>query len=244
MALTPIGENFVRRCLAAQLELDRAKEEIQQFKGVGQGTVSIALSTAPHVSMLPRVLVPFQRRYPDVRLRITEGLFPTVEADIRTGAIDFYVGPPPEDSLGGDYLSEKLFDNQRVVLGRCNHPLKHATSFAELVGARWVATSVTVNSEAELHPLFQQRGLPDPKIAVYAQSALSMLSVAASSDVLAMLPRQWLSFAQVSGLLARIPIAEEIAAPPICMVSRTSLPLTPVAEYLSDLFRRAALNRA
>jgi DNA-binding transcriptional LysR family regulator len=242
MATTPIGEAFIRRCVAAQLELERAQAEVQQLKGVGTGTVSIALSTAPHVSMLPRVLGPFQRKYPDVRLRLTEGLFPVVEADIRSGAIDFYVGPLPEDPLGGEYQSEKLFDNQRVVLGRRDHPLGHATSLKDLVGARWVATSVTINSEAELFPLFEQYGLPHPVITIYAQSALSMITVAASSDVLAMLPRQWLAFSQASGLLAHIPIREQISAPAICMVSRTNLPLTPVAEYLSDLFRRAALN--
>jgi len=242
MVATPIGEAFIRRCVAAQLELERAQAEVQQLKGIGAGTVSIALSTAPHVSMLPRVLGPFQRKYPDVRLRITEGLFPVVEADIRSGAIDFYVGPLPEDKLGGEYQSEKLFDNQRVVLGRRDHPLGHATSLKDLVGARWVATSVTINSEAELFPLFEQHGLPNPIITIYAQSALSMITVAASSDVLAMLPRQWLAFSQASGLLTHIPIREQISAPAICMVSRTNLPLTPVAEYLSDLFRRAALN--
>lgn len=242
MKLTPIGDAFAKRSLAAQQELDRAHDEVQQLKGVNTGTVSIGLSTAPHVALLPRVLGPFQRRYPDVRLRIVEGLFHAVEADIRNGSIDFYVGPLSEDRLGGDYVGEKLFDNQRVVLSRRGHPLEAATSLADLVDARWVATSVTVNSEAELSPLFHQHGLPSPVIAVEVGSALSMITVAASSDILAMLPRQWLGFAKESRLLTHVPIREEIAAPAICLITRASLPLTPIAEHLSDLFRRAALN--
>ncbi|WP_375396691.1 LysR substrate-binding domain-containing protein [uncultured Sphingomonas sp.] len=243
MTLTPVGAAFVRRSMAAQLELDRARDEVQQLKGISTGTVSIGLSTAPHVSMLPMVLEPFRRRYPDVLIRITEGLLPAMEADIRSGAIDFYVGPLSEDSLSGEYSSEKLIENRRVVLGRRGHPLAGATSLAELVEARWVGTSVTMDSGAELSPLFQRYGLPMPVIAVQAQSALSMITVAAASDVLAMLPQQWLGFVRISRLMTHIRVQEELIAPAICVVSRSRLPLTPVAQHLCDLFRRSALNQ-
>ena len=243
MILTPIGEAFVARTAAVQRELARARDEVQQLKGIGTGTVSIGLSTAPHVSMLPTVLEPFRRRYPDVRLRITEGLFPAIEVDIRSGAIDFYVGPLAEDALGGEYGSEKLFDNRRVILARRGHPLRHATTLADLVDARWVATSVTMDSEAELSPLFERHGLPRPVTAVEAQSALSMIAVASSSDMLAMLPQQWLGFVRSSRLLTHIKVREELTAPAICIVRRSRLPLTPIAEHLCDLFRRSALNQ-
>jgi hypothetical protein len=32
-------------------------------------------------------------------------------------------------------------------------------------------------------------------------------------------------------------------APPICIVQRTGLPLTPAADYFCDMMRRAALHR-
>lgn len=243
MTLTPIGAAFVRRSIAAQLELERARDEVLQLKGVSTGTVSIGLSTAPHVSMLPMVLEPFRRRYPDVLLRITEGLFPALEADVRGGAIDFYVGPLSEDNLAGEYLSEKLFDNRRVVMARRGHPLAGATSLGELVDMRWVATSVTIDSNAELAPLFERHGLPSPLIAVRAQSALSMISVAAASDILAMLPQQWLGFARSSRLLTHVKVKEDLPSPAICIISRARFPLTPIAQHLSDLFRRSALNQ-
>lgn len=243
MTLTPIGEAFVKRSVAVQQELERARDEVQQLKGISAGTVSIGLSTAPHVSMLPMVLQPFRRRYPDVRLRITEGLFPAMEGDIRSGAIDFYVGPLAEESLAGLFVSEKLFDNRRVILARRGHPLRQARSLSDLVEAQWVATSVTLDTEAELGPLFRRYGLPGPVTAVQAQSALSMITVAASSDVLAMLPQQWLAFVRSSRLLVHIKVKEELAAPAICVVSRSRLPLTPVAQHLCDLFRRSALNQ-
>lgn len=242
MALTPIGEAFARRSAAVQLDLQRARDEVQQLKGVSAGSVSIGLSTAPHVAMLPRVLVPFRQAFPDVRLRITEGLFPALEANVRDGSIDFYIGPLSEENAGGEFTVEKLFENERIVLGRRGHPLAAAKRLVDLREAQWVATSVTSTSEAELNPLFEGEGLPAPVIAVETQSALSMVVVAASSDLLAMLPRQWLGFATSSRLLTHIPIEPSIRAPAICFVRRSKLPLTPVAERLCDLFRRSALN--
>jgi LysR family transcriptional regulator of abg operon len=239
-ALTPMGKAFLRRATAIQLELQRTKDEIQQLKGLKTGSVAVGLSTAPHVALLPRVLAPFMHSFPEVQLKFVESLFPAIEADLNDGSIDFYVGPLAEDPLSSEFAVEKLFDNHRVIVGRRNHPLIHAQSLADLVHSKWVATSVTVSSGAELDPVFKRFGLPSPAIAAKAQTALSMVTIAAYSDLLAMLPRQWLDFIANTELLHHFTIREELVAPPICVVRRARLPLTPAAEHLCDLFRRAA----
>lgn len=240
MMLTQMGETFLRRARAVQLELGRAKDEIDQLRGSGTGSVAVGLSQASHVALLPRVLQPFGHRFPQVSLSISEGLFPTMEADLQDGTIDFYVGPLAEDSAPSEFLSEKLFDNRRIIVGRKGHPLAAVTSLADLVEAKWVATSVTIASKAELDPLFARFGLKRPVIAVRAQTALSVIVVAAYSDFLAMLPQQWLAFVNASALLQHFQVREELAAPAIYIVRRARLPLTPAAEHLCDLFRRAA----
>src|SRR5262249_2727786 len=154
VALTPMGEAFVRRATTIQLELERTRDEIQQLKGLKTGSVAVGLSTAAHVALLPRVLKPFSKSYPDIQLRILEGLFPAMEAELGDGTVDFYVGPLAEDSVSSEFAVEKLFDNHRIVVGRRNHPLARAKSLAELGGAKWVTTSVTISSEAELVPVF------------------------------------------------------------------------------------------
>ena len=42
---------------------------------------------------LPKALPAFRKRYPDVQLHLIEGLFPTLEAGLKDGSVDFYVGP-------------------------------------------------------------------------------------------------------------------------------------------------------
>ena len=242
MTLTPAGEAFARRGAAMQMELARAQDEVRQLSGGQAGQVTVGLSPAVHLTLLPRALPPFLRRYPDARLVLSEGLFPALEGQLRDGSIDFFVGPLAEERLGGEFMSEKLFDNHRVVLCRPGHPLAGATSIEELVNARWVATSVAVNSPSELGPIFERRGLPAPTVAVQTHSALSMITVAASTDLLALVPRQWLESRHLTAPLAQIRLNETLSALAICIVSRTRLPLTPLAQHLFDLFRRAGLN--
>ncbi|WP_174296919.1 LysR substrate-binding domain-containing protein [Sphingomonas bacterium] len=244
MELTQAGKAFATRGRAVHRDLERAREEVFQYNSINVGEVSIGLSSAAHVALLPRVVVPFRRRFPKVKLHIIESLFPALDAGIRDGSIDFYVGPVTTRKLGSRIKVEPLFDNCRVVIGRKGHPLGHVTSLDGLAGAEWVMTSATAGGDIDLRPIFDERGLPPPVVAVRTQTVLSTITVAASSDLLTILPQQWLSFGRLTGLLAPIDVAERLAAPGICIVGRATLPLTPAAQHLSDLFHRAAMNQS
>jgi LysR family transcriptional regulator of abg operon len=69
--------------------------------------------------------------------------------------------------------------------------------------------------------------------------ALSLITLLAHSDMLAIVPRQWTEFSPTKGTLRMLELKETIAAPPIALIRRAALPLTPAAEYLCDLLRRA-----
>lgn len=238
--LTEMGKVFLDRALSVQQELRRAREELLQLKGETSGNVTVGLSTVAHICLLPKVLAPFRARYPGVFLRVVEGLMPAVEPGLRDGSFDFYVGALAETVPAPEFRVETLFENTRVIFGRKNHPLRGAQCLADLSGARWITTTVTLRSDAELGPLFASYGLAAPAIEMQATSALTMILAAANSDLLMMLPEQWLDFPTTRELLDPIPVVETLRSADICIISRARLPLTPAAEYLSDLFRRAA----
>src|SRR5689334_14331756 len=114
--LTPVGALFARRARAAASELERAREEIAQLGGRGAGSVTLGLSSVPLLALLPKALAPFRARYPAVELRLVDTAFPAVEARLRDGSVDFYVGVAPQKRPGRELKVEKLFDNTRVVL--------------------------------------------------------------------------------------------------------------------------------
>ena len=236
---TPMGEAFISRARSILTMIRRTREEVEQLRGVGTGAVTVGLSIAAHLALLPSSLRPFRARYPDIRLHIIEGFYPTLEERLRDGTVDFYIGPDGGAQPVPQLSREVLFQNHRIVLCRAGHPLAAATSLRELVGQDWVTTSITADASDEINAFFARNGLPPPRLAVRSQSALTLLTCLVNSDLLAMVPAQWERFGMTRKALTTIRVEEELSAPPLVLVRRSDLPLTPAALHLLDLMRRA-----
>jgi len=241
---TPLGEAFVARARSILTEIRRTREEVEQLRGAGTGTVTVGLSIAAHLALLPPSLRPFRTRYPDIRLHIIEGFYPTLEERLRDGTVDFYIGPDGGAQPVPQLSREVLFHNRRIVLCRAGHPLAAATSLRELVGQDWVTTSITADASDEINDFFARHELPPPRLAVRSQSALTLLTCLANSDLLAMVPAQWERFEMTGQALITIKVEEELTAPPLVLIRRSDLPLTPAALHLLDLMRRATSRLA
>jgi len=237
MVLTPLGQRFYERARVVTNELRRAGEELQQAQGNAIGTVAVGLSIMPHMGMLPRALPAFRKRYPAVRLRLIEGLFPDLQEGLWKGEIDFYVGVTPKQVPSG-FIHERLSGNTRAVMARQGHPLARARTLADLAEAEWALPAADFNNEQDLTSIFLERGLPAPRVALQACTALSMMVALASTDLLALLPVQWTAFSPLQGCLEQIKLEDPLIAPDISCIRRSELPLTLAAEHFCDLLRR------
>lgn len=240
MVLTPMGRVFYQRASSALNELRRADEEMAQAQGETSGTVVAGLSIMPHLGMLPGALGTFRQRYPGVTLKIIEGLYPAIEPGLRNGTIDFYLGAASQAAPAPGLIAETLFENTRIVVGRKGHPLAAAQSLKELCQADWATPTLDVMGAEDLNEVFSRFKLGRPQIRLQANSAMSLLVALAHSDLLTMLPRQWAEFELTQHALQVIPVKERLDAPDIVFLRKADLPLTPAAEYLSDLLKRYA----
>jgi LysR family transcriptional regulator, regulator of abg operon len=238
MVLTRDGQRFHVRASAIVNEARKAREEIQQDKHQYEGTVSVALSVMPHVGMLPAALPVFRRTYPKVRLQISENLLPAVEGALREGSVDFYLGAAPHQAPAAGLEMQHLCDNERVVVCRKSHPLAQVRQLKGLAGAEWATTAIDYNAADDLVRLFARYGLPAPRVMLQARSTMSVLVAVAQTDLLAMLPVQWVQNPITQDLLQAIHVREKLPAPSIVLVRRPDLPLTPAAEFLCDVLLR------
>lgn len=240
--LTPVGQVFLTRARSVLHDIRRASDEVSQIQGAAEGNLTVGLSIAGHMGVLERVLRPFTLRYPRVRLHLIEGFLPTLENDLIAGSVDFYIGPVADGLVPADLTLVKLFDNERIVVGRRDHPRSGAGSLADLKDATWLTTSITHEAEDELTAAFTDLGLPPPHLMAKCQSALSILSVLIGTDMLAMVPRQWVDSPLVKDLVVPFQLREQFSAPPISLVHRTGLGLTPAADHFVTLVRKAAVT--
>lgn len=240
MTLTHAGEVFARRAKAIQAEFVRTLEEMEHLKGEDRGTITVGCSSATLIAMVPTIINRFHLKYPNIRIKLLEGSLPMLESQIRDGLVDLYYGPVANGFVDPALVMELLFDNERMIIGRAGHPLRNATSLAELVGARWVTTPMAIDSDNEVNSVFTAAGLPSPSIAMQASSAMNLAVIVATSDLLAPVPQQWKELIKATGLMEQIHVREISKAPRICAVRRANVPLTPAAEFLNDIAMRAA----
>ncbi len=243
VAPTDAGRLLIRRATAIESELRRISEELEQVKGNVIGRVSVATTISAGLALFSTVLPAFQRRFPHALLKVTESLFRPVEADIMSGEIDFFVGPLYDKPSITSLQVEQLFDNRRVIIARKGHPLLAATSLADLQRARWVRTSLSERpDEADLELLFERAGLQPPEIVVQTRSAMFTLLTVTNSDLLTIVPVQWLDFAVTGDSVETIHLDGMLPGAPICIVRRGDLPLTPLAESMCEMVRKAGFN--
>lgn len=241
MTQTKAGELFVRRAKAIQAEYQRTLDELEQHRGNDRGSIVVACSGAAMLGLLPLTLQRFRHRLPGVQVKVIEGTFPMLEADIRDGLIDLYFGPVSKGQHTN--LSIKpLMQNRRIIVGRREHPLRHATTLEELVGAEWVTTPVAVDIDDEVNSVFKLAGLPKANIVMQATSGMAVTTIVSTSDLLAPLPEHWLGYIKTTNLLVRIPVKGIPDAPQICSVYHTESPLTPAGQFFNDMAEQTALD--
>lgn len=241
--LTAMGDAFVRRAIAAQSELRRAREELDQMNGQMTGEVSVAMSGVSSIALIPRAVRSFRGRYPQANLKITEAFFHAVEAQVLSGQIDFCVGPFREASHESRYLVEPLFNHHWVVIARRGHPLAHCRRLSELTDAEWVRPTLSERAnEAYIAQPFLSQGLHSPNVVINTTSATTTLVAVANSDLLTILPRTMLSAPIDRSMFEVLDLEETMQGTQICLVRRKDMPLTPLAEYFADMIKRAALN--
>ncbi len=75
-----------------------------------------------------------------------------------------------------------------------------------------------------------------------SHSTRPLLVTMVYSDLLIMLPVQWMRSQLLKDAAQQIQVRETLPAPHICLVKRAGLPLTPAADYFCDMMRSAVMH--
>lgn len=242
VSLTPYGKALLPRAQLIVSESVRAQEEMAQIRGDLGGHVSLSTSPAVALSVLPRALPPFMRKYPDVQVHCIEGTYPAIGPQLRDGRLDFAVTPFNGKELEPGLEAEVLYSSEVVIVANKQHALAQATSLADLQHARWTHATVTRGPGAIIEEGFRAMGLQPPKPVMIFESLLALPEVVAHSDLLATLPRRVFEQSHVKERLRVIPVQEPLPTLSMTVLRRTDQALTPAANDLLGWIRQIALG--
>ncbi|WP_225785532.1 LysR family transcriptional regulator [Xenophilus sp. Marseille-Q4582] len=243
VTLTEYGQAFAPRARQLLEDMRRARDEILQMREGVRGRVTLAVSTAVALTLLPPAFKTFHARLPGVDVRFHEVTMPGMLAQLTDGRLDFVVSHVLPASLPEDFVAEELFPVRLVVGLRRMHPLRRATRLQELHGAEWVLPADDSVGGHAISPVFSASGLPVPARVVQGQSVSVALGLISQTDLVGLFVEPLLPLFKHYGV-RRLVLDHALPAIPVCVITRRGRALTPVAQQFVAGVRAEAQARA
>jgi DNA-binding transcriptional LysR family regulator len=238
--LAPAGEMLAARALTIHRELERAREEVALHTQHGRATVSVGVSPAAAIRLAPGAVRRFQARWPDVRVRLVDALYPQALARLRSGEFDLVLGPLPPAGVGVDLHVKALVDSPTVIAARRGHALVAKRHLQDLGGASWVLTGPAQGPGDPTRLPFAALGLPPPGIRLECESFSTLLAVLPAMELLAVMPRAFFEHHGPGAGLACLQVRDELPATTLHLFTRAEGPLSVPAQRLQDAFEQEA----
>jgi len=235
-ALTHVGQGFLPRARRLLSELQGSLEQIRQTGQLRGGVVTLACVPTVGARYLPRVIESYARVYPDNRVSVLDQSSASVTQAVILREAEFGIGiagsQPP------DLTSELLLKDRFVLVCPREHAFARATrlSWAQLSRERLILPGegsgnrplldARLPSEVPLRPHYE------------VQRSATALGMVAAGVGVAVVP----SLAVQAGAhptLAVVPLVQPIVQRGFVLLRRKGSVLSPAAEALAQLVRRA-----
>lgn len=220
-------------------ELTSASDKIKQLSGRMTGQLSVGAVPLAVMLLLPETLRTFGRDFPDMRLRISEELYPHQLQRLRKGEVDVALGGIPQGLPSGEFVVEALLETTMEVVVRKGSAREQACSLQELSSARWVYTGAS-SEEGYAKLFFESHGLPPPPVGAVVNSTLALLSIVTTGDYVALMPRQIAAHPLARSFLSVVPVRERGLPLTVGAIVRADTATSPAVRHLIAHLHRAA----
>ncbi len=229
VTLTALGRMFHVRVRAGYAELAKAQEELAR-----EARAQVAVGFGPFFAarVVPLAVLRWREKFPDVQLRLVEGLRHATGPMVRDATLDMSLAPratPDQDDPAIRF--KPIAHLEQLVVARRGHPLAVARSAAELVGQSWISNLRRAITADTLKTI----GAPTPRQITECESFSALRTLLAESDLLAVIQHPFLDMPGVSKTLQPIPLTERLPGVTVGLHTRADAPLTRPAAALARL---------
>ena len=229
VTLTRPGQAFHVRVRAGYTELAKAQAELAQGD---KAQVAIGFGPFFAAQIVPQAVLRFREKFPDVQLRLVEGLRHSTGPMVRDATLDMSLAPRPPQGQNDPAIHFKPIARlEQIVVARRDHPLVKSRTGAALAGQEWLCNLRRDVAADALRAI----GVPEPRRITECESSSAMLTLLAGSDMLAVVQHPFLDMPQVAQSIQEIPIAEHLPGLTVGLHTRADAPLTRPAAALARL---------
>lgn len=153
--LTEAAKRLVPHSRTILRDINTAISDIRCFQGHSSGEVTFGFSSLIGFTILPELVVAFNKKYPAIQLSIKEAQLSELLPALREGQIDFVIGTVNSDIPVQNMVVYPFFNAEFAFIAHRQHPLAHCESLQALSHARWVLPQTDMGYYYDLYSLFE-----------------------------------------------------------------------------------------
>ena len=235
ITLTKAGEHLLSHTNLILRELLLAEESVKQCLGNEMGSVNIGLGASIACELMPEVICKFRQQYPKVNVKIQEGQLEAHIDQLRQGKLDFVINTLQSNLEYHEFTKHKLTEMPFKIIARKGHPKLKAKTLEELQECDWVMPTTRSSYLNTVYDILSQNG-HGLKHAITCESYLSTLAIITRTDCIGLVSHAAIKHYTYSNLLEEIELETPLPWATYYLLCRKASPLTPIANYLAELF--------
>lgn len=244
VSLTPEGEALYVRGLRLLADWENTEEEMQQRFSLQRGKVALAAMPSFASTLLPRGLLAYRERHPNIRVEVHDVIAERVVEMVREGRIEIGItfDPGPSEELN----FQPLFDDAFIGVLPPDHPdsHRHEMSWAQLIQYDFITLQRPSSVRLLMETQLAHHGLV-PRVTLDAHQLVTVGRMVATGLGVGAVPA--LCRQQMEEVGARcVELVEPVISRRVGILTRRRYGLSVAAgrmfEVLSEAFREKGSN--
>jgi len=236
VTLTDAGAALLRHARLMVHQAQAAREEVGAITTGTSGHLAIGLAPMFSSTVIDKVLIGLNQRFPDLRFLVTTALIGDLLAQLSDATLDVVLANIPAGPLPPDIVHEPLFETRSYVLAGEGHTLadQSQVSLADLRAASWALVRQQSSFDVVGEMLFS--GLGTEITPTIETNSLQLLrTILLSGQFVSVLAEHWLSDDLNAGRIVRLPVADTpITRPAGVLMRKTPSRAASVALFVEQ----------
>jgi DNA-binding transcriptional LysR family regulator len=200
---TEPAERLARAVSLCLAELQYGFDELRAMTGGGPGRLIVGALPLPRSALLPEALARFSAAQPKAEIKLVEGPYVELAADLREGSIDLLLGALRDPSACPDLAQTRLFADALYAVARADHPLAGREATIErLRSFPWIVAAPGAPMRRIWDHMFE--GVEQPEAMIECGSILTARGLLLNGDWIVLMSTDQFRIERNAGLLDTI----------------------------------------
>ena len=235
ITLTENGKVLLTHAKLVVNQLTRAQSDLARLRGRAEERLSVGVTPWITLTFLTETVQLFRKRMPTVRLQLFESLMAVAQPLLRSGDMDFAIGPLHAATATQEFAGEPILTYETAVMVRDGHPRQRSRSIHDLLDQDWVLNFAPDGRETLIETLFGRHGAEiDEKHIVCAQSTAMQQVMVENADMCTWCPAIIAAISSFRVPVRTLPLREQFDPVGLSIITRRHGTLSNAAQCFVD----------